>query len=92
MANIIKVSEEDRNFVQRADLDASSMANLLSYMMANNIDISSERFTNYEEKYKQAFLNFEKAKNYIEKKYVTPLNIATSWSLDYETCEITYNV
>lgn len=88
--NVILVSEEDRNMVQRADIDCASAANLLSFMAANNIEMSSERFAEYEERYKQAFYEFTKAKQYIERKYAAPHN-ATSWSLDYETCEITLN-
>jgi hypothetical protein len=90
MGNIIRVTEEDRNAVQRANVDSASLANLISYMISNNMDISNERFQEYERKYQEAFLNFEKEKTNIEKKYLKGLTY-TSWALDYETCEITYN-
>lgn len=91
MANIIHVSEEDRNMVQRANVDSSSLANLITFMINNNVDVSNERFQEYEKRYQEAYLEFEKAKAYVEKKYLSGLN-PNSWTLDYESCEITYNV
>lgn len=91
MTNIIRVSEEDRNTVQRANIESTSLANLISFMIANNMDVSNERFQEYERKYQEAFETFEKAKSMIEKKYLKNLK-QTSWTLDYESCEITYNV
>lgn len=91
MANIIRVSEEDRNAVQRANVDSASLANLITFMISNNMDISNERFQEYERRYQEAFSRFELEKSKIEKKYLKGLKF-TSWSLDYETCEIVYNV
>lgn len=91
MANIIRVTEEDRNAVQRANVEASSLANLITFMISNNMDITNERFQDYEKRYQEAYGAFEREKAKIEKKYLVGLN-ATSWALDYETCEITYNV
>lgn len=91
MANIIRVTEEDRNAVQRANVDSASLANLITYMISNNIDVSNERFQEYEKRYQEAFNRFELEKTKIEKKYLKGLNVA-SWTLDYESCEITYNV
>lgn len=91
MANIIRVSEDDRNTVQRANVEMSSLANLIAFIISNNMDITNERFQEYEKKYQDAYLTFEKEKANIEKKYLKGLNF-TTWSLDYESCEITYNV
>ena len=88
---IIRVSEEDRNAVQRANVDSASLANLITFMISNNMDLSNERFQDYERRYQEAFATFEKEKANIEKKYLKGINYS-SWSLDYETCEITYNV
>lgn len=87
--NVIIVSEDDRNLVQRADIEASSLMNLITFMINHDVDISKERFKQYEEEYKQAFMAFESGKTMIEQKYLSKLN-AKSWSLNYNNCELTY--
>lgn len=87
--NIIMVSEEDRNMVQRADIEMSSRMNLISFMMSRNMDMDGEKFKRYEQEYQDKFLEFEKAKTYLSNKYLNGIN-AVSWSLDYESCELTY--
>lgn len=90
MTNVIKVESADRDMVQRANIDSESMANLISIMVSNKIDVGNERFLDYEKRYKEAFWAFEKAKKEIENKYLSGIN-AISWTLDYATCELTYN-
>ena len=53
------------------------------------MDITNERFQQYEERYKAAFLAFEQAKSMIETKYLAGLK-AKSWKLSYANCELTY--
>ena len=89
MANIIMVSEEDRNKVQRADVEVASYQNIISYIIANNMDISSERFKEYENKHREALLTFETVKNNLQKKYLSNVK-ASHWNLDYSTCELSY--
>ena len=89
MANIIVISEEDRNKVQRADIESTARMNLMSFMISNNMDISSERFQQYQEEYFEKFKVFEAAKAELEKKYLSGIK-ATSWNLDYKTCELSY--
>ena len=89
MANIIKISEEDRNKVQRADVEVASYQNIISYIIANNMDISNERFKEYEKRHQEAVLAFELAKNELQKKYLSNVK-AAHWNLDYVTCELSY--
>ena len=89
MKNTIKIAEGDRNTVQRADIESSSLMNLITFMINHNVDITNERFEQYNEKYKQAFVEFEKAKNMIEKKYLSNIKFKY-WNLDYDTCELIY--
>lgn len=91
MENIIRVTEEDRNAVQRANVESASLANLISFMIASNMDLSNERFQEYERKYQAAYAEFEAEKAKIEKKYLKGVKFS-SWTLDYESCEITYSV
>jgi hypothetical protein len=58
-------------------------------MINHNVDISNERFKQYNEDYKKAFLEFEKAKFELENKYLSNIT-ADHWNLNYETCELTY--
>ena len=89
--NIITVSEEDRNIVQRADIEASSLMNLITFMINHDVNITNERFMDYERRYQDAFLAFEKAKSALEKKYLNNLGFK-SWNLNYESCELSYEI
>lgn len=87
--NIIIVDEADRNIVQAADIKMSSLMNLITYIMSRDINIGDERFKKYEDDYQIAFLDFEKSKTMLINKYLPTIK-ATSWSLNYESCELTY--
>lgn len=87
--NKIIVSVEDRDMVQRADTEMSSRMNLMGFMISRNMDTSGEQFKKYEKEYKEAFLTFEAAKDHIFNTYLSNTQ-ATSWNLDYESCELTY--
>lgn len=89
MKNIIIIDEIDRDRIQKADIEASSLMNLITFMVNHNVDISNERFLQYEQKYQKAFLAFENEKFNLEKKYLTDVG-AKSWNLSYETRELTY--
>ena len=88
--NIIIVSEEDRNNVQRADIECSARMNLISYIMRNNaVDVDNVRFKAYQDDYTEHFFAFEQAKGILEKKYLAGKQYS-SWRLDYNTCELIY--
>lgn len=89
MKNVIIVSEEDRNIVQRADVECSSRMNLISFLIQNNVDINNERFKAYQDDYSNYFFAFEQEKTKLAEKYLNGLSY-TSWNLNYNTCELTY--
>lgn len=89
MENIIIVDAKDRDLIQRADVEASSLMNLITFMITHDVDITNERFQQYEKRYQDAFLAFETAKSNLEKKYLTGLG-AKTWNLSYADCELTY--
>ena len=89
--NIIMVSEEDRNMVQRADVEMSSRRDIIAFMITNNMDISTSRFNDYQKDYSDKYYAFESAKQHIQDKYLNGLN-AGDWTLDYNTCELIYSV
>ena len=89
MENVIIVSEEDRDMVQRADVEMSSRRDIIVFMINNNMNITSERFQEYQNEYNQKFLDFEAAKNYIQNKYLNGLSVS-NWVLNYFNCELSY--
>ena len=89
--NVIIVSAEDRDAVQRANIESDSLMNLITFMINHDVNISNERFKQYNENYTKAFAAFEAAKAMIEKKYLVSANIkAKMWNLAYDTCELSY--
>lgn len=89
MANVIIVTEEDRDRVQRADIECSSRMHLISFMIDNNMDTQNDTFKRYQKEYQETYVAFNEAKSEIEKKYLMGVN-ASSWTLDYKTCELRY--
>ena len=89
--NVIMVSEEDRNMLQRADVEMCSRKDIIAFMIGNNMDISTQRFNEYQKEYNEKYFAFEQAKTYLQTKYLSHLNVI-DWTLDYNTCELSYNV
>lgn len=89
MQNTIIVTEEDRDVLQRADIECAARMNLISFMIKNDIGITNARFQEYQDDYTQFFFAFENAKKDMENKYLAGKTY-TSWSLDYNTCQLTY--
>lgn len=87
--NVIMVSETDRNILQKADVECSARMNLISFMIQNNVDVNNQRFKDYQDDYSKCFFAFETEKRNLENKYLNGKN-ATSWNLDYNSCELTY--
>lgn len=90
----ITIPEEVRNKVQKADIERSSRRDIITYIMEKDINISEERFKQYQKEYDEKFFEFEQAKNEIEKNYVVPATKgkASNWSLDYSSCVVTINI
>lgn len=87
--NVIIVDEEDRNIVQRADVECSARMNLILFLMNHDIDVNNNRFIEYNNDYTKCFEIFEEAKSNLQRKYLSGKN-AISWNLNYQTCELTY--
>lgn len=93
MEKKIIISIEDRDYIQRLDIEMSARQNIISFMLSNGMNTDTEQFKNYQNEYNYYFTEFDKAKtNIIEKKYIanefknyTNLN----WNLDYSNRELT---
>ena len=95
MTKVITVPEEIRNMVQKANIERDSRRDILVFIMGReDIDISPERFAQYQKEYDEKYLVFEQAKSQLEREYVLPAvdGKANNWSLDYTTCKVTINV
>jgi hypothetical protein len=88
---VITVPEEIRNEVQRYDIERSSRRDIIAYILSGAVNVSEERFAQYQKEYDEKFAAFEQAKSNIEKNFVMPATSgkASNWSLDYSTCDVT---
>lgn len=87
---IIEVPEAVVNFIQRLDVECQSYKNIISYILTHeDMNITTERFKQYQEDYQNTLYAFEIAKQEFEKKYVSILHFKNiSWNLDYKTKKI----
>ena len=90
MIKTITIPEELRTKVQRANVERDSRRDILLYIMQNNIEIPEERMQKYQKEYDEKFLEFEQAKDIVEKEYVMPATDkkALNWSLNYSDCVV----
>lgn len=88
---VITVPEEVRNEVQRCDIERSSRRDIIAYILSGTVNVSEERFAQYQKEYDEKFAAFEQAKSNIEKNFVMPATSgkASNWSLNYSTCDVT---
>ena len=82
----IEIPEAATNIVQRLDFDAQGYKDIIIYLLSNkDIEISEERFNEYQEKYLEAKYTFELAKQEIEKQFIDSENITNyNWNLNYK--------
>jgi len=91
MIKVVKVPEEKKTYVESLDYERSSRRDIIAFMLTQNMDIRSDSFKAYQKEYMEFDVMFNKAKDIIEKTYVPEedRNKGCSWSLDYETCNLT---
>ena len=96
MIKMIKIPEELVSKVQKADIERSARRDIITYIIErNNIEITNERFLEYQKEYDEKFADFELFKSQIEKEYIQktfPTDKIINWNLNYNTCEVTINI
>ena len=82
----IEIPEAATSIIQRLDLDVQGYKDIIIYLLNHNdIDISKEKFDNYQQKYLEAKYTFELAKQELEKQYMDSENITNyNWNLNYK--------
>lgn len=76
------------NFIQRLDIECQSYKNIISYILTHeDMDVSTERFKQYQEAYQNTLYAFEIAKQELEKKYLYNFK-NPQWKLNYKNYQI----
>lgn len=94
MNYVVKISESDRNEIERKYYLAESIANLLDRLgnkttIVENGDVLFERYLN---EYSKAFKEYSVFGKQLEQKYM-PAEIdgkATEWQVEFETSSMTF--
>lgn len=81
----IEIPELVVNYIQRLDTECQSYRNIISYILTHDdMDITTERFNQYQNEYINRLYVFEVAKNELEKKYIQPkTSTYIKWELNY---------
>ncbi len=85
---IIEIPGSVVNFIQRLDIECQSYKNIISYILTHeDMNISTERFKQYQEAYQNTLYAFEIAKQELEKKYLYNFK-NPQWKLNYKNYQI----
>ena len=89
----VVIDESIRDLIESYDYEYNSRKELISFMIANNMDITTESFKAYQKEMTHFLVKFNTAKEEISKKYVYPIigDKEATWNLSYPTCELTIN-
>ena len=90
----IFVGEELTNYVERLSREVEGSKEIISFMLENNKNISSDSFKEYKKEFDEKKAEFDIAKQEVQKQFVPQGLIDfdgnnTSWELDYATQTIT---
>lgn len=88
----IEIPEAVVNFIQRLDIECQSYKNIISYILTHeDMNITTERFKQYQEDYQNTLYAFEIAKQELEQQYIDISLNNIPWHLNYKTNKITIN-
>lgn len=91
----IKIPKDLRDDIQRADLESTSLYNILNYITLNDINISKERINKYQQDYQKKIQIFEEKKKQLENDYLFSKisnNKIIHWELNYITSIVTIQI
>lgn len=89
---VLSVDADTVNSIQRLNVETESRRDIIAFMLSSGMNIDNESFLRYQAEYQNFYRDFETSKTVFEKSFVkTQYPNATSWSLDYQTNEVTIN-
>lgn len=72
--------------LQKADLEQQARKEIIAYILTTDLDISTERFLNYQKDFEEKLQIFNNLKLQFSEEWVKPLKKdATHWKITYET-------
>lgn len=90
---MIKVKVDNNDLVSKIEAlqyEVESRKDLIAFAMTRDDLTDSPSFKQYQEEYRDFFIQYNVAKNLLEKQYVYPkCPNAKRWNLDFETHELT---
>ena len=91
----LEIPKDLRDDIQRADLECTSIYNILNYITLNDINISKERINKYQQEYQKKVQIFEEKKKQLENDYLFSKmsnNKIIHWELNYVTSIVTMQI
>ena len=94
---VINIPEDFALLFQESEINFISRKDVLKEILENDkIELSNERFQNYQKELEQKAFIFHRFKNELEKAYIYPIleegQIVVDWSLNYTTDQLTVNI
>ena len=87
-----KVVIEDKEFItelERLQYEVQSRQSIITYMINNGMDITTDNFKKYQNEYTEYLKKYENKKYEVEIKYVYPNYAqAKNWNLDFASGEL----
>ena len=83
---IIELPETVRDEIQRLHYEYSHKRDIFAYMIANNYDITSQTFKDYEAECEKAFIAYEAGKEAMQAAYIIPVvgDQSVTWTVDFD--------
>ena len=83
-------------YLQGLSIETDARRDLISFMIANNMDISTEQFQKYQKEYNEFYSEFALAKDQLEqlikKDYLEDDEELVFWNLDFNSSELELTV
>lgn len=83
-------------YLQGLSIETDARRDLISFMIANNMDISTEQFQKYQKEYNEFYGEFALAKDQLEqlikKDYLEDDEELVFWNLDFNSSELELTV
>ncbi|MEG1562288.1 MAG: hypothetical protein RR365_00925 [Bacteroides sp.] len=78
------------DYIESLSYETGARKDIISFMLSNNMDTSSESFTRYHKEFEEFMVQYEEAKKQLEHMYITDelkkeMGGMVNWNLDFES-------